>query len=184
MTPLEIVQRTSPVVNEAGNRFHFHPDTLARGKELGLDGFRFYILGRGGVLGDVESAVVASAFGYFHPSVVESMWTSASEIMAPRNAAREYLACADRLGIQQLDGLPGLDSFNEAAEGRGRSIGAVTVRWGSPPSRSPTIRLRARTETSASSLTDSLLVPATASLSDAQRHALVTAIELIGTRLA
>jgi hypothetical protein len=116
MTPLEIVQQTSPAVNEAGNRFYFHPDTLATGKELGLDGFRFYFLGRGGVLGNVEPAVVVAAFGYFSPGVVELMWDSAKQIMDPRDAARAYLACADRFGTASLGGLDMLDAFNDAAE--------------------------------------------------------------------
>ena len=116
MTPLEIVQQTSPTINEAGNRFYFHPDTLARGQELGLDGFRFYFLGRGGVLGDVEPAVVVAAFGYFSPGVVETIWSSAKQVMAPREAARAYLACADHVGIEKLDGLDVLDGFNDAAE--------------------------------------------------------------------
>jgi hypothetical protein len=116
MTPLEIVQQTSPIINQVGNRFYFDPTTMAVGKELGLDGFRFYFLGRGGVLGDVEPAVVVSAFGYFSPSVIEVMWSSGKEIMAPRDAARAYLGCADQYGITNLDGLDVLDDFNVAAE--------------------------------------------------------------------
>jgi hypothetical protein len=116
MTPLEIVQQTSPVLNDAGNRFYFHPDTLEKGKELGLDGFRFYFLGRGGVLGNVEPAVVVAAFGYFSPGVVEVMWDSAKQIVDPRDAARAYLACADRFGTSHLGGLDMLDAFNDAAE--------------------------------------------------------------------
>ena len=116
MTPLEIVQQTSPIINQAGNRFYFDADTMARGKELGLDGFRFYFLGRGGVLGDVEPAVIVAAFGYFSPGTVEMIWDSAKQIMAPREAAHEYLACADRFGIAKLDGLDVLDGFNDAAE--------------------------------------------------------------------
>ncbi|MGI9594675.1 MAG: helix-turn-helix domain-containing protein, partial [Acidimicrobiales bacterium] len=52
-------------IGAAGAAFYVNPDTLARGKELGLDGFRFYVLGRGGVMGDVPAKVVESAFGYF-----------------------------------------------------------------------------------------------------------------------
>jgi hypothetical protein len=122
MTPLEIVQQTSPIINEVGNRFYFDPDTLAAGKELGLDGFRFYFLGRGGVLGDVDPAVVVAAFGYFSPSVVELMWDSAKQIVEPRKAASAYAACADRFGSGALAGLDGLDAFNDAAE---TIIGAV-----------------------------------------------------------
>lgn len=110
------MQQTSPIINQVGNRFYFDPATMAHGKELGLDGFRFYFLGRGGVLGDVEPAVVVSAFGYFSPSVIEVMWSSGKEIMAPRDAARAYLGCADRYGIANLDGLEVLDGFNDAAE--------------------------------------------------------------------
>jgi hypothetical protein len=116
MTPLEIVRQASPIVNKAGDRFYFDADTMARGKELGLDGFRFYFLGRGGVLGDVEPAVIVAAFGYFSPGVVELMWDSAKQVVAPREAAREYLACADRFGIAKLDGIDVLDAFNDAAE--------------------------------------------------------------------
>ena len=116
MTPIEIVQQTSPIINDAGSRFYFHPDTMAKGEELGLDGFRFYFLGRGGVLGDVEPAVVVAAFGYFSPGVVEMMWSSAKQIMEPRAAGRAYLACADHVGVQSLDGIDLLDAFNDAAE--------------------------------------------------------------------
>ena len=116
MTPLEIVQQTSPVINQAGNVFYFHPDTLAKGKELGLDGFRFYFLGRGGVLGDVEPDVIVSAFGYFNPGLVETMWGSAKQKVAPRDAARAYLKCAEHIGTTKLTGLDVLESFNDAAE--------------------------------------------------------------------
>ena len=59
---------------DIGSAFYFHPDTVAKAKSLGLDGFRMYFLGRGGVLGDVEPAVVSSAFGYFEPGLLAHMW--------------------------------------------------------------------------------------------------------------
>ena len=68
------------------------------------------------MLGDVDPAVIVAAFGYFSPGVVELTWDSAKQIMAPRDAAREYLACADRFGIAKLDGIDVLDAFNDAAE--------------------------------------------------------------------
>ena len=116
MTPLELVQSTSRTINSAGDAFYFDPATLERGKEVGLDGFRLYFLGRGGVLGDVEPAVVSAAFGYFAPSVVETMWDSAKQIMPPREAARLYLECAADFGRSKLHDLEGLGRFNAAAE--------------------------------------------------------------------
>ena len=115
-TPEELVAATAATVNGLGARFYFHPDSLAKGKELGLDGFRFYVLGRGGVLGDVESAVITSAFGYFNPGLVAKMWDSAKETMAPRDAARAYLECNAQIGRTHLADVEGLDEFCDAAE--------------------------------------------------------------------
>lgn len=103
-------------MNKVGAAFYFDPATVARGKELGLDGFRFYVLGRGGVLGDVEARVVHAAFGYFHPAVIEKIWTSAKERLAPRDAARAYQECAAVLGRARFAGVDGLDAFCDAAE--------------------------------------------------------------------
>ena len=99
-----------------GSMFYFDPGTLARGKEAGLDGFRLYMLGRGGVLGDVEATVVHSAFGYFNPGLVAKIWNSARETMAPRDGGRLYMECAGTFGSSKLDGVAGLDAFNAAAD--------------------------------------------------------------------
>jgi len=116
MKPEELVQSACPKVGSIGAAFYFDPATLAKGKELGLDGFRFYILGRGGVLGDVDSAVVASAFGYFNPETINKMWTSAQEKLAPREAGRIYMDCVHNLGRAKFAGLENLDAFNAAAQ--------------------------------------------------------------------
>ena len=63
MDPRETIAAIAPKTADIGSAFYFHPDTVATAKSLGLDGFRMYFLGRGGVLGDVEPAVVSSAFG-------------------------------------------------------------------------------------------------------------------------
>ncbi len=114
MQPIEIMRATD-AIGTIGAAFYFHPDTIARGKEAGLDGFRFYILGRGGVLGNVEPEVVHGAFGYFHPDLITKMWTTASERVAPRDAARLYHQCAHELGRAKLADVEGLDGFVEAA---------------------------------------------------------------------
>ena len=110
MTPTEIMRATD-AIGTIGAAFYFHPDTIATGKQAGLDGFRFYILGRGGVLGDVEPAVVHAAFGYFHTGLIDKMWRSGSERMAPREAARLYHRCAHELGRAKLADVDGLEGF-------------------------------------------------------------------------
>jgi len=114
MQPTEIMRATEPI-GSIGSAFYFHPDTVATGKEAGLDGFRFYALGRGGVLGDVEPAVVHAAFGYFHTGLIDKIWNSAREIMAPRDAARLYMECGHRLGRAKFSDIDGLDGFVDAA---------------------------------------------------------------------
>lgn len=117
MTPEELVAATAAPINKLGALYYFDPSTLAHGKEqLGLDGMRFYFLGRGGLLGDVDAPAVTSAFGYFAPAVVDKMWNSAREKCAPRDAAAAALACNADIGRAKLADVDGLDAFCEAAE--------------------------------------------------------------------
>ena len=116
MNSMELVQAACPKIGSLGSAFYFDAATVARGKELGLDGFRFYFLGRGGVLGDVEPAVIQSAFGYFEPGLIAKIWNSAKERMAPRDAARAYLECAHEFGRRKFADVEGLDAYCSAAE--------------------------------------------------------------------
>ena len=116
MTPAELVATACPKIGSLGMAFYFIPETVSVGKEHGLDGFRFYFLGRGGVLGDVEAKVVQSAFGYFNGPLVDKIWNSAKEKMAPRDAARLYLECCAALGRRKFGDVAGLDAFCAAAE--------------------------------------------------------------------
>jgi hypothetical protein len=116
VTPEALVAAASPTINALGSAFYFVPETLAAGKATGLDGFRLYFLGRGGPLGDVEPAVVASAFGYFAPPLVANLWESAKEKLAPRDAGRLYAEAAADLGRRKLADVEGLDAFCAAAE--------------------------------------------------------------------
>lgn len=116
MASIDTIQATSPATNGLGAIFYFHPDTLEVGKQLGLDGFRWYLLGRGGALGDVSAAVVQSAFGYFEPGLVEKLWTTAREKVAPAEAAQRYFDCCGALGAKLLADVAGLDAYVEAAD--------------------------------------------------------------------
>lgn len=112
----EVIATACPKIRDLGWAFYFDPVTMQRGTELGIDGFRFYFIGRGGVLGDVEPAVVSSAFGYFNPTLIADMWTSAREIVAPRVAAAAFVECAAEYGRAHLTDVEGLDAFVAAAD--------------------------------------------------------------------
>ncbi len=114
MDTTKLVQAACPAIADLGWTYYFVPSTIQRGERLGLDMFTFYFLGRGGVLGDVEPSVVTAAFGYFHPAVIENAWTAGRLKLAPRVAAREYLAAAHDFGRARLSGLD-LGGFVDAA---------------------------------------------------------------------
>ena len=116
MNSHELVTAACPKIGGLGGAFYFVPETLASGKELGLDGFRFYVLGRGGVLGDAEAPVVASAFGYWNGDLVAKLWNTAREKMAPRECGRAYMAASQAFGRAKFSGIANLGAFCAAAE--------------------------------------------------------------------
>jgi len=117
MTPEELVSATAAQINSLGAVYYFHPDTIAHGKEqLGLDGMRFYFLGRGGLVGDIDAPAATSAFGYFAPVVMDKMWNSAREKCAPRDAAAASLECNAKIGRAALGDVEELAAFCDAAE--------------------------------------------------------------------
>ncbi len=114
MHPVDIMRATEPIA-DLGAAFYFTPETVAVGKEHGLGGFRFYVLGRGGVLGDVDADVVRSAFGYFHGDLMRKLWETSVDKMAPRDAARLYIECAHDFGRRKFADIEALDGFVDAA---------------------------------------------------------------------
>ena len=116
MTPEQLVQTVAAPIGAIGAGFYFVPETLAVGKELGLGGFQWYFVGRGGVLGDVEAPVVQSAFGYFHGDMAAKLWDAARAKIAPREAGRRYFECAADFGRAKLAAVDGLGAYCDAAE--------------------------------------------------------------------
>ena len=103
-------------INDLGWVYYFSPETTAKGEALGLDTFTFYAVGRGGVLGDVEPAVVGAAFGYFKPSIVEFLWNEGKSKVAPRVAARAHMDAAHEYARATFADVVGLEAYCAAAE--------------------------------------------------------------------
>lgn len=116
MTIDELLGAACPAIGQLGAAYYFTPETLQVGTDLGLDGFRFYFIGRGGVLGDVEAPVVASAFGYFEAGLVERIWNDARLVVAPREGGRAHVEAARAFGRSAFAEVTGLDGFCAAAE--------------------------------------------------------------------
>jgi hypothetical protein len=125
----ELMARACPIIRDIGWAHYFAPEAEAAAAKIGIDLFTLYAVGRGGVLGDVEAVVVASAFGYFNPEVVEAMWNTGKVAIAPREAARVYMDCAAEVGRRTLVNIEGLgemvaaaDAVNEAADPVGLAL--------------------------------------------------------------
>lgn len=90
-------------IQNIGGAFMFSREAKAFGAATGVEGFIGpYTRGRGGVLGDVDADVVASAFGFFRPCTVRGAWESVP--MSPEEAAAGYLAACQDFGRRKLAG--------------------------------------------------------------------------------
>ena len=87
--------------------------TYARGGELGFSGIDFYVLGRGGVLGDTSGDVVAAAFFFWNPEQTRTQWASARSVMAPTEAAVIWADVCHAYGEANLPDFDGLARLNE-----------------------------------------------------------------------
>lgn len=120
MTPEQFVAATSDAFQSIGARHYFGPRAKAAAESLGIDQFRFYFAGRGGFLGEVDSEVLLSSFGYFNPAVVHKMWTTSIERCNVREAATSQLGVAYELADDHLVGVDGLESA-------ARALGSLTA---------------------------------------------------------
>lgn len=116
MNNKELLDSVCPTINVIGSAYYFIPETLAAGKELGLGGMEFYVQGRGGQMGNTDSAAVAAAFGYFSPSLIKSVWDAACAKCEPRKAGTAHMEAAANLGRAKFASLPGLDTFVAAMD--------------------------------------------------------------------
>lgn len=90
----ELAEITSKELSRVGAAFYFDLLTAVRGEEFGLNSIEFYALGRGGVLGDVEGAVVDEAFTFFDSTMIRSLWDAGRVKVGPEVAAEAYLQSA------------------------------------------------------------------------------------------
>ncbi|MDE3044492.1 MAG: hypothetical protein KGJ10_06660 [Acidobacteriota bacterium] len=94
MTPEELSRQIAHPIQTLGMSFYFDPLTSERAKTHGLNVFEFYGLGRGGVLGDVDAAVVAKAFTFFDDRTIDFLYTKARAKADPVAIAADYVQAA------------------------------------------------------------------------------------------
>lgn len=109
MDAVEAATRSAKAIVELGGGFMTAGPTYARGGELGFSGIDFYVLGRGGVLGDVDADVIAAGFIFWNPTQVRAQWETGRGVMAPDAAAREWAACCATWGEANVPDTDGAD---------------------------------------------------------------------------
>jgi hypothetical protein len=90
----ELSSLTADPIQTLGMSFYFDPLTKEKGREHGINVVEFYGLGRGGVLGDVDTNVVVDAFTFFDPSFIDSVWTIAKAKADPVAVAASHVDAA------------------------------------------------------------------------------------------
>jgi hypothetical protein len=109
---LETARRIAAPVGAAGGAFMLHPEVLQPGKDAGYPGgFSYYVVGRGGVLGDVDANVVVSAFGFFAPALVQSLWNSGVVVEGARAGADRYATSCATWGSARLRDFRGVEEL-------------------------------------------------------------------------
>lgn len=108
LTGQQTCQVTKTAVYDTGAGFMLAPGTTELGMSHGYaDLLAFYLAGRCGVLGDVDSDVVAAAFGFFNPSALRTVWGQALRVRPAREGAALYaqaLAEQGRAAFVSFDG--------------------------------------------------------------------------------
>jgi hypothetical protein len=85
---LAVIQATSGPIHDIGTSIYLSPDVFGWAAEWGWsNAFAFYFAGRGGMLGDVGADVVCSAFGWFEPTMVKTLYEEGVAVKGAREAA-------------------------------------------------------------------------------------------------
>ena len=102
----------APLIGALGGAFMTWPATIERSGELGLHGWDFYMIGRGGVLGDVPADVVRAAFVFFPARTIDRFWVHARAVMSAERGVQEYVAMLHRWGRERLTPAAGLERID------------------------------------------------------------------------
>ena len=113
----QVASTIAPLIGSLGAKYMLDPDTMAHGAEAGYpNGFAYYVVGRGGVLGDVDSDVVYSAFMFFERTLIDKLWKAGVAVEGARAASKRYMQSCDTWGKKHLANIDNLDLFIAPAE--------------------------------------------------------------------
>lgn len=117
LTGKQACDATKAPTYDTGAGFMTAEPVTAFGQAHGYaDMHAFYLAGRCGVLGDVDSDVVAAAFGFFNPDALRPLWEQALTVRPAREAAALYTEALTAHGGPKLAALAGAARLAELIE--------------------------------------------------------------------
>ena len=92
---------TGALIGALGGGFMISSQAKAFCNDNGLRGRQAYVLGRGGVLGEVDADVVTAAFGFWPADVIRAAWDGGRAVMSPADALPLYVEVCRAWGRQR-----------------------------------------------------------------------------------
>jgi hypothetical protein len=114
---LAVVRSTSVPIHDMGTAIYLSPDVMGWAAEWGWSNpFAFYFSGRGGMMGDVDADVVRSAFGWFEPNAVKTMYEEGVAVSGAVAAAERMAEAHSMWGRKYFADVEGLDDIVAVTE--------------------------------------------------------------------
>lgn len=99
VSPEDVIEATARPILEIGRAWMADPATGERAVSLGLaPPFGFWVLGRAGVLGEVDADLAAGAIGFMAPEAVRRYWESRPDDLSPSAIHAHYSEAAAQWG--------------------------------------------------------------------------------------
>jgi hypothetical protein len=117
MDTTELADAIAAPISDIGMAHYFHPLAEERAAAAGSNRFFLYAIGRGGVLGDVETSYVEEQFFFFKDGMIAGMYEKGKQAFTPQEGAVAALEVAYELARTSLGEIDEdiLVNFSEAA---------------------------------------------------------------------
>jgi hypothetical protein len=128
MTDLAVVASIGARVDGLGGIWMGAP-VMAVGSALGLEGYPwpFYMVGRGGVLGDVDPDTIAEAMVFPAPELVRSAWANGRELLSVEEGVQRFIGCAYGWAPAAIGAAPNLERAVALLEALATSVDCASA---------------------------------------------------------
>lgn len=113
MKPEELAAAVKDPISALGGGWMLSQQARPVGKALGTGSWGLYMIGRAGVLGDVDPAVVTAALGFFPRERVDYGWLRARTVVDVPTGHERYVQVMQHWARDHVTGADGLDRLGE-----------------------------------------------------------------------